>query len=64
MVETTATWVGPANNQANSHIHQGSSPAAERAINVLSATGFKGCPVDCCVFLAWIWKHAALQMPF
>eukprot|EP00957_Ditylum_brightwellii_P157606 11995857-Ditylum_brightwellii.AAC.1 len=36
MVETTAMWVGPANNQANSHIHQGRNPAAEREHSIHS----------------------------
>ena len=50
MAETTATWAGLANNQANSHLEQGRSPAAERAFNALSAAGLRGCAVDCCVF--------------
>eukprot|EP00957_Ditylum_brightwellii_P046966 3565063-Ditylum_brightwellii.AAC.1 len=52
MAETTTTWVGPANNQANSHLEQGRSPAAERALNALSAAGLRGCAVHCCVFSA------------
>eukprot|EP00957_Ditylum_brightwellii_P059992 4554292-Ditylum_brightwellii.AAC.1 len=50
MAETTTTWVGPANNQTNSHIHQERSPAAERAFNTLSVAGIRGHAVDCCVF--------------
>eukprot|EP00957_Ditylum_brightwellii_P106328 8111966-Ditylum_brightwellii.AAC.1 len=52
MAEMTATWVGPANNQANSHQEQGRSPAAERALNALSAAGLRGHTIDCCVFSA------------
>ena len=52
MAETTATWVGPANNQANSHQQEGRSTVAERASNALSGAGLRGCRVDCCVLCA------------
>eukprot|EP00957_Ditylum_brightwellii_P035374 2682724-Ditylum_brightwellii.AAC.1 len=49
MAETTVTWVGPVNNQANSHQKQGRSTAAEKALNALSAAGLRGHTVDFCV---------------